>query len=119
MPFKNGKGNSELIPFHILTIKNASLSTENNISYLRINFHVPGQGISKEVQLPNLKSPGSIFVKEITLKSGNSFILGQALKQIKELLKSNKMEEQAKSKSADAPNREEEYVASESLITAK
>ena len=49
IPFKNSRGNQELVPFHILTIKNASMNTENNISYLRINFHIPGQGVAKDI----------------------------------------------------------------------
>jgi len=30
------------VPFHLFTIKNLSLNTEQNDQYLRINFHVPG-----------------------------------------------------------------------------
>jgi nucleosome binding factor SPN SPT16 subunit len=30
------------VPFHIQTIKNSSLKTDGGITFLRINFHVPG-----------------------------------------------------------------------------
>ena len=42
IPFNDPAGGKMMVPFHILTVKNASMNTENNINYLRINFHVPG-----------------------------------------------------------------------------
>jgi nucleosome binding factor SPN SPT16 subunit len=56
VPFKKDDGTIFMVPFHVLTVKNASINTENNISYLRLNFHCPGQGLSsKEVNFPSMK----------------------------------------------------------------
>ena len=70
IPMKNEKGQYQLVPFHIQTIKNVSLSNENNTTFLRINFHVPGQGAcSKDVNFPILKHKSGLYVKEVTFKS--------------------------------------------------
>ena len=72
MPFRDKDGSDKFVPFHIFTVKNASLNTENNISHLRINFHVPGSG-AKEIQFPSKPEPNTLFIKEITVKSTNVF----------------------------------------------
>ena len=54
----------------MLTVKNSSLKTENNITTLRINFHVPGSGAySKDINFPVLRGAGAVFLKEVTYKS--------------------------------------------------
>ena len=42
IPFNDPSGTRVMVPFHILTVKNASMNSENNVNYLRINFHTPG-----------------------------------------------------------------------------
>uniref|UniRef100_H2ZNP3 FACT complex subunit n=1 Tax=Ciona savignyi TaxID=51511 RepID=H2ZNP3_CIOSA len=55
-------------PFHISTIKNISMSTEGDYSYLRINFFCPGSTMVKE----NTKFPSAddaMFIKELTYRA--------------------------------------------------
>uniref|UniRef100_F6QIX3 FACT complex subunit n=1 Tax=Ciona intestinalis TaxID=7719 RepID=F6QIX3_CIOIN len=55
-------------PFHISTIKNISMSTEGDYSYLRINFFCPGSTIVKE----NTRFPSTddaMFIKELTYRA--------------------------------------------------
>lgn len=57
------------VPFHLHTIKNASLNIEKSTAYLRVNFHTP-ISYGKDIVVPNIDNiRQSIFVKEITLKS--------------------------------------------------
>ncbi|TNV85367.1 hypothetical protein FGO68_gene4788 [Halteria grandinella] len=118
IPIKDQYGNPSLIPFHVLTIKNASTNTENNMTYLRINFHVPGGGVSKDLRFPAIYQPQTLWVKELTLKSPNSMSMAMALKQIRELLKKVKTDEQAKQRPGDAKE-EDEHLANEPLIMSK
>lgn len=102
IPMKNKEGELQLIPFHIQTVKNASLSNENNMTFLRINFHVPGQGAcSKDVNFPILKHKGGLYVKEITLKSYVSSNLQNVFKLLKDQLKKIKMEDQINAKNSE------------------
>uniref|UniRef100_H2ZNP2 FACT complex subunit n=1 Tax=Ciona savignyi TaxID=51511 RepID=H2ZNP2_CIOSA len=57
-------------PFHISTIKNISMSTEGDYSYLRINFFCPGSTMVKE----NTKFPSAddaMFIKELYVLTVN------------------------------------------------
>lgn len=85
----------------MLTVKNSSMSTENGVTYLRINFHVPG-AISKEVSLPTVKGPGALFIKEITLKSNQYMNLQSLHKQIKDTLKLIKQDQAVHIKAVDS-----------------
>jgi nucleosome binding factor SPN SPT16 subunit len=82
-----------MVPFHILTIKNASMNSENNVNYLRINFHTPGPGLAKDIKFPTLKEPNSLFIKELTIKSSSMIGISTALKNIRDVLKKAKSEE--------------------------
>ena len=119
VPFKDEKGQQYLVPFHTFMIKNASLSTENSLSSLRINFHVPGSGVSiKELNFPKLREPNSLFVKELTIKSKDPMHLTAALKAIRDLLRKTKIDEQMKVKSPETKEADQ-VLADESLIMAK
>lgn len=59
VPFINADGSKMHVPYHMLIIKNCSLSTEHSVTYLRVNFHVPGSGVSsKDLNFPHVKGPG-------------------------------------------------------------
>ncbi|CDW89086.1 isoform a [Stylonychia lemnae] len=119
IPFRDETGQMMTVPFHIQTIKNASINTENNVSNLRINFHFQGQGISsKEVNFPSMRGPNQVFIKEITIKSQNTIGLTASFKALKEILKKIKQEDQIKSKSGDAKE-EDAHLSDETLILSK
>lgn len=83
---------NSFVPFHISTIKNVSNTTEGQVTYLRLNFHIPG---GSTMQFPNMENSNAIFIKELTLKNsvnkGGSNHLNTAFKQIKELIKKSKV----------------------------
>ncbi|CAK8695989.1 unnamed protein product [Clavelina lepadiformis] len=56
-------------PFHISTIKNISMSTEGDYSYLRINFFCPGSSIIKENQQKFPSTEDTNFIKELTYRA--------------------------------------------------
>lgn len=61
--------NQYYVPFHLHTIKNASLNMEKNTAYLRVNFHTP-LAYGKDIIVPNLEHlKQTLFIKELTLKS--------------------------------------------------
>lgn len=88
----------QFVPFHISTINNVSKSSEGQWTYLRINFHTPSVGKSGVLQFPDHEDPNAIFVKELTLKNqdlkGESNHLNKAEKNIKELIKKAKVQDQ-------------------------
>jgi len=90
--------NEQFVPFHISTINNVSKSSEGQWTYLRINFHTPSVGKSGVLQFPDHEDPNAIFVKELTLKNqdlkGESNHLNKAEKNIKELIKRAKVQDQ-------------------------
>jgi nucleosome binding factor SPN SPT16 subunit len=40
------------VPFHVSTIKNLSMNTEGDMTYLRINFFTPGGAFGRSETLP-------------------------------------------------------------------
>lgn len=84
--------NTTFVPFHISTIKNVSITPEGQMTFLRLNFHIPGGSV---LQFPAMNgSQDPLFIKELTLKNANSKNgqnhLNAAAKQIKDLIKSVK-----------------------------
>jgi len=88
----------QFVPFHISTVNTVSKSGEGQWTYLRINFHTPSLGKSGALQFPDLTDPNAVFVKEVTFKNqdrkGESNHLRVAEKQIKELIRKVKAQDQ-------------------------
>ena len=54
-------------------IKNTSINTEKNITYLRVNLHNPqNSAASHDVIIPPMIGKNAIYIKELTLKSENN-----------------------------------------------
>ena len=68
-----------MIPFHILTIKNAVNSQDNDHAYIRINFNF---GPSSE---PGTKFPNAIFVKEVSFRTNDIRHAAKVVQEIKAL----------------------------------
>ncbi|XP_077975162.1 FACT complex subunit SPT16-like [Styela clava] len=64
-------------PYHISTVKNISMSTEGDYSYLRINFFCPGSGIGR-VDNQAYANNDSTFVKELTYRALAGKVPGKA-----------------------------------------
>lgn len=81
-------------PFHISTVKNASKTSEGNVTTLRLNFYVPGGGMT----FPDMKDVATpLFVKELTFKSSDgSNNLEKSFKEIKDMIKNVKTKDQEK-----------------------
>lgn len=106
--------NTQFVPFHISTIKNVSTTTEGQWIHLRLNFHIPG---GSTLQFPNINEPNNLFVKELTLKNmtrGGENHLNTAYKQIKDLIKKVKTQEQE-----DASKHDNQLDQLEELQTIK
>lgn len=87
-----------VIPFHVSTIKNVSKTDEVGGSFLRVNFHVPGDGAAFNTPLgfPEPKGDNFAFLKEITIRMHDPKTIGSAHKIIKELIKRLKVRDQEK-----------------------
>ena len=55
-----------MVPFHILTIKNATNNQDGDHSYIRINFNF-GPGFE-----PGARFPNAIFLKELSFRSADT-----------------------------------------------
>ena len=55
-----------MVPFHILTIKNATNNQDGDHAYIRINFNF---GTSYE---PTAKFPNALFLKELSFRSSDA-----------------------------------------------
>lgn len=88
----------KVIPFHVSTIKNVSKTDEVGGSFLRVNFHVPGDGAAFNTPLgfPEPKGDNFAFLKEITIRMHDPKTIGSAHKIIKELIKRLKVRDQEK-----------------------
>jgi len=56
------------VPFHINTIKNASVNDEGDYVFLRINFLSPGQGVGRKDDQP-FEDASAHFVRSLTFRS--------------------------------------------------
>ncbi|KAK1442684.1 fact complex subunit spt16 [Babesia gibsoni] len=86
------------IPFSIMTVKNASCNTEDNMTYtLRINFQVPGShsfSSKNDVNpLPELTQDNAIFIKEVLYRSADLKHVHNVFRGIKDLIKQVKQRE--------------------------
>eukprot|EP01022_Parablepharisma_sp_SALTPOND_P018823 TRINITY_DN312_c0_g1_i1.p1 TRINITY_DN312_c0_g1~~TRINITY_DN312_c0_g1_i1.p1 ORF type:complete len:810 (+),score=135.55 TRINITY_DN312_c0_g1_i1:6325-8754(+) len=88
-----------MIPFHVSTIKNVSKTEESGgHSFLRVNFHVPGDGatFTGPIGFPEAKGDNFAFLKEITIRISDSKSVSNAHRIIKELIKRVKVRDQEK-----------------------
>ena len=65
-----------IVPFHVSTIKTVTMRADGGSSYIQFTFNVPGStggGASAggNNYAPVLQNPNSIFLKELTFKSGD------------------------------------------------
>ena len=83
----------QLVPFHVLCIKNATTHSDGKHTLLRINFQTPAIS-SGNIVFPTVEEFGStpIYVKELTLRSQNREGINATAKQIKELQKKYKLQ---------------------------
>ncbi|KAF1765348.1 hypothetical protein GCK72_005300 [Caenorhabditis remanei] len=83
------------VPYHISMIKSSMISTEENFTYLRINFVTSGGTIGKKNEKEQLISAD--FIKELTFREDkNHHNLVNADRQIKEIQKRLKQEKEEK-----------------------
>jgi nucleosome binding factor SPN SPT16 subunit len=83
------------VPFHINTIKNASVNDEGEFTYLRVNFLSPGQGVGRKDDQP-FEDPTAHFVRSLTFRSKDQARMSDVASQITELRKNMVKREQEK-----------------------
>ena len=101
-------------------IKNTSINTEKNITYLRVNLHNPqNSAASQDVIIPPMVGKKAIYIKELTLKSeGNGKNLQSVHAAIRDSLRIMKQKDASEIKSADQRDGDENF-AFEKLIPMK
>lgn len=88
------------VPFHINTVKNASRTEEGKMTYLRINFLSPGQGVGRKENQP-FEDPNAHFVRSLTFRSKDADRMAEITEQITDLKKSSVRREQEKKEMED------------------
>jgi nucleosome binding factor SPN SPT16 subunit len=92
--------NGQIVPFHVSTIKNVSMPEPDRASYLRINFYSTGMALGKDVprNIQHLigKYGAAAFVKELTFRSLDPKNLTAVYRNILELRKRLRQNEQKK-----------------------
>eukprot|EP01018_Ginkgo_biloba_P030029 Gb_09795 [translate_table: standard] len=73
-----------MVPFHVATVKSVTSQQDGGNSYIRIIFNVPGTGFNAN-DMPTLKFPSCIYVKEISFRSKDSRHINQLVQMIKTL----------------------------------
>ncbi len=95
-----------LVPFHILTIKNATNNQDNEHAYIRINFNF---GPSSD---GGTKFPTAIFVKELSFRTGDVRHAAKVVQEIKTMRAQVQQREKEKAERAT-------LVQQEKLIKGK
>lgn len=99
------------VPFHVNTIKSASITPEGDAVALRLNFVSPGQGIARKDDQP-FEDPTAQFIRNLTFRSTDRDRLEKIASEITDLKKAVTQKEQAKALMADV-------VEQGKLVTAK
>jgi len=84
--------NGMSVPFHISTLKNATVTDERKVSFLRINFFTPNDKAAKTTAAPAIKHAleeysNQCFVKELVYRSEDARGINDFARQIKQLQK--------------------------------
>lgn len=93
------------VPFHIHTIKNASVNIEGEYAFLRINFLSPGQGVGRKDDQP-FEDPSAHFVRSLTFRSEERDRMHKVVEKITDLRKSLVKREQEKKELEDVVEQE-------------
>ena len=93
------------VPFHLHTIKNASINVEGEFSFLRINFLSPGQGVGRKDDQP-FEDPHAHFVRSLTFRSKDHDRMNRIVEKITDLRKSLVKREQEKKEMEDVVEQE-------------
>ena len=93
------------VPFHIHTIKNASVNIEGEYAFLRINFLSPGQGVGRKDDQP-FEDPSAHFVRSLTFRSEDRDRMHKVVEKITDLRKSLTKREQEKKELEDVVEQE-------------
>lgn len=88
------------VPFHIATIKNASVSDEDEFTHLRINFLSPGQGVGRKDDLP-FEDVNAHFLRSLSFKSVHKERMADIAKQITDMKKDAIRQEQTRKEMED------------------
>lgn len=89
------------VPFHINTIKNVSKTEEpGNVTFLRINFLSPGQGVGRKDDQP-FEDPTAHFIRSMTFRSTNSDRIDTIVSQVTDMKKNAVRREQEKKEMED------------------
>jgi nucleosome binding factor SPN SPT16 subunit len=83
------------VPFHINTIKNASVNDEGDWVFLRINFLSPGQGVARRDDQP-FEDASAHFVRSLTFRSDDKNRYTEIANQISNLKRDATKREQEK-----------------------
>ncbi|KAG4304385.1 hypothetical protein PORY_002095 [Pneumocystis oryctolagi] len=88
------------VPFHILTLKNASKNDEGEYVYLRLNFLTPGQGVGKKDDMPFDDITAS-FIRSLTFRSSDTRHISEVFASIQEMKKNVAKREAERKEMAD------------------
>lgn len=101
-----------MVPFHVATVKSVSSQQDTNRScYIRIIFNVPGTSFTPH-DSNSLKFQGSIYLKEVSLRSKDSRHISEVVQQIKTLRRQVTSRESERAERATLVTQEKLQLAS-------
>jgi len=91
----------QLVPFHIMSVKSASVSQDAGAAFIRINFQFPTTGAANLKYAPAVRFPNSIFLKEVSFRSSDARHANHVVQEIQALRRNIVQRETERAQRAD------------------
>jgi len=97
----------QLVPFHIMSVKSASVSQDAGASFIRINFqHPTGGAAASQKYAAAVRFPNSIFLKEVSFRSSDARHANHVVQEIQALRRMIVQRETERAQRADLVRQE-------------
>jgi nucleosome binding factor SPN SPT16 subunit len=102
----------QLVPFHIMSVKSASVSQDAGAAFIRINFQFPTTGAANLKYAPAVRFPNSIFLKEVSFRSTDARHANHVVQEIQALRRNIMQRETERAQRADLVRQERLVLSS-------
>ena len=103
----------QLVPFHIMSVKSASVSQDAGNAFVRINFqHPTGSSAAQQKYAAAVRFPNSIFLKEVSFRSVDARHANHVVQEIQALRRNIVARETERAQRADLVRQERLVLSS-------
>ena len=97
----------QLVPFHVMSVKSASVSQDAGAAFIRINFqHPTGGALASQKYAAAVRFPNSIFLKEVSFRSSDTRHANHVVQEIQALRRNIVARETERAQRADLVRQE-------------